>query len=301
MRADKFSPAQLPMALTSYALGACLGAWLGSSVAGSVAEHHGWRAAFLVLGIPGLACSLLVWITIREPKRGQLDARATSAHVSTLRSTLRFISSQRSAVHLLIGGSVTTLWNWGLMWWTPTFLVRSHHLTVGQAGELLGPIHLITGTASTVLASWLLGRRAASDPRYVARLLAWVTGLSTVPSIVLYCVASDRAATLALWAFVPSLYFYIGPLIGLLQNVVPANMRATTCAVFLFGANVANLVIAPQLIGWMSDWFAHSFGAGNESLRWAMLLIAPTGFWGAWHLWTSGVSIREDEVRATSV
>src|SRR5688572_7245683 len=60
--ADKFPPARRPMALTIFALGACLGAWLGSSVAGEVAERSGWRAAFLVLGIPGLLVALLVWL-----------------------------------------------------------------------------------------------------------------------------------------------------------------------------------------------------------------------------------------------
>ena len=58
------------------------------------------------------------------------------------------------------------------MWWTPAFLQRSHHLTVGEAGALLGFMHLVAGTASTLLAGWLVGRRAAADPRYVARLLA---------------------------------------------------------------------------------------------------------------------------------
>jgi hypothetical protein len=44
-------------------------------------------------------------------------------------------------------------------------------------------------------------------------------------------------------------------------------MRATACAILLFIANVASLVLAPQIIGWLSDWFADSFGAGRESLR----------------------------------
>ena len=56
---------------------------------------------------------------------------------------------------------------------------------------------------------------------------------------------SEQAATLLLWMFVPAVYFYIGPILGLLQNVIPANMRATTCAILLFLANVANLVLAP--------------------------------------------------------
>jgi hypothetical protein len=112
-------------------------------------------------------------------------------------------------------------------------------------------------------------------------------------------VDSQSAATLLLWLFVPGVYFYIGPILGLLQNVIPANMRATACALLLLLANVGNLVIAPLLIGWLSDWFRDSLGAGAESLRWALLLLAPTGFWAAWHLWTSGVTIREDEARAT--
>ena len=97
----------------------------------------------------------------------------------------------------------------------------------------------------------------------------------------------------------PAVYFYIGPILGLLQNVMPANMRAGAVAILLFTANVANLILAPQLIGTLSDWFAGSFGAGRESLRWALLLLAGTGFWAAWHLWMAGRTIREDEARAT--
>jgi sugar phosphate permease len=296
--ADKFPPSRRPMALTIFALGACLGAWLGSSVAGAAAQRGGWRLAFLVLGIPGVVMALIVWLTVREPRRGQLDAVAVTAAASPL-ATLRFVARQRSAVHLLVGGSVATFWSWGLMWWTPAFLQRSHHMTVGQAGQLLGTMHLIAGTAGTLLAGLLMALPAAADPRYVARLLAWVTAITTVPSIVLYWVVPESAAVVLLWIFVPAVYFYIGPILGLLQNVVPANMRASTCAILLFTANVANLLLAPQIIGWLSDWFAHSFGAGEDSLRWALLLLAPTGFWAAWHLWASAATIREDEARAT--
>ena len=297
--ADKFPPARRPMALTIFALGACLGAWLGSSVAGDVAERHGWRAAFLVLGIPGLFVALLVWLTVREPRRGQLDANPVLLQRATVSDTLRYIKAHRSAFHLLMGISAATLWSWGLMWWTPTFLQRSHHMTVGEAGQLLGPMHLVAGTAGTLLAAWLVGRPAAADPRYVSRLLGGFVALSTIPSIALYWVPSEWAATVLLWIFVPAVYFYIGPFLGLMQNVMPANMRATACALALFTANVANLIIAPQFIGWLSDWFAGSFAAGQESLRWALLLLAPTGFWAAWHFWTSGATIREDEAHAT--
>jgi predicted MFS family arabinose efflux permease len=299
MLADMFPPARRPMANTIFALGACLGAWLGSQVAGAAAERAGWRASFLVLGIPGLAVALIVWLTVREPRRGQLDSSPIGSQPISLSATVEFIGGQRSALHLLAGGAAATFWSWGLMWWTPTFLMRSHHLSVGAAGALLGPMHLIAGTAGTLLAAWLMARRAAADPRYVTRLLACVTALTTVPSIFLYAVDSLQAATVLLWIFVPAVYFYIGPILGLMQNVIPANMRALACAILLFLANLANLMLAPSMVGWLSDWFAASFGAGSESLRWALLALAPTGFWAAWHLWRSGVTIRADEARAS--
>ena len=43
-------------------------------MAGAVAHAHGWRAAFLTLGVPGLVVGIIVYLTVREPKRGRLDA-----------------------------------------------------------------------------------------------------------------------------------------------------------------------------------------------------------------------------------
>jgi len=299
--ADKFPAARRPMALTIFALGACLGAWIGSSVAGSVADEHGWRAAFIVLGIPGLLLALIVWLTVREPVRGALDGTASTLQQSSLREVLAFITQQRAALHLLIGGSVATFWSWGLMWWTPTFLVRSHGMSVGEAGSALGQMHLVAGTMGTAVAGWLMARRAAADARYVVRLLAGVTAVTTIPSVLVYWVASEDAMIALLWVFVPAVYFYMGPILGLLQNLVPAHMRATTCALLLFTSNVANLVVAPQLVGWLSDWFATSFGADTDSLRWALMLIAPTGLWAAYHLWLSARTIREEQARVDAV
>jgi hypothetical protein len=132
-------------------------------------------------------------------------------------------------------------------------------------------------------------------------LLGVVTALATVPSILVYWVDSQQAASLLLWMFVPAVYFFIGPLLGLLQNVVPPDMRATTCAILLFTANVANLVIAPQLVGLGSDWWVAAGHSTGESLRWALLCLAPTGFWAGYHLWRAGASIRDAEVRARIV
>ena len=86
---------------------------------------------------------------------------------------------------------------------------------------------------------------------------------------------------------------------ALVLNLAPSNMRSTFTAWSVLVGNVFNLIVAPQVVGMLSDWFAGAYGSHAESLRWALLLLAPTGFWAAWHLWASAATIREDEGRAT--
>jgi len=50
------------------------------------------------------------------------------------------------------------------------------------------------------------------------RLLGVVTALTTLPSLLLYWVMSERAAVALLWIFVPAVHLYIGPILGLLQS-----------------------------------------------------------------------------------
>jgi len=68
---DYFPADRRLMALSVLALGAPIGAWLGADWAGAVAQAYGWRSAFFALGAPGVLLGLLVFMTIREPKRGR--------------------------------------------------------------------------------------------------------------------------------------------------------------------------------------------------------------------------------------
>ncbi len=292
--ADKFLARDRPMAMTIFALGAPIGAWLGASLAGAIAARYGWREAFLVLGIPGVVIALLVYFSVREPRRGGYDA-APPPDVHSLAEVLRFLVRQRSAFHIIAGGTVATLWGWGLLWWTPTYLMRSYGMTIDEASATLGPMHLVAGSLATVATGLLVSARVAIDPRRVVWLLGGVIALATVPSIIIYWTHTRTVAVGMLWIVVPSIYFFIGPSLGLLANVVPATMRAQVVAVLLFTANVANLIIAPQGIGLASYLLEPTLGSNAESLRWALLVLAPTGFWAAWHYLTSARTLREEQ------
>ncbi len=294
---DYFPAGRRPMAMAIFALGAPIGAWMGADLAGWVANLYGWRAAFFVLGVPGVAIGLLVWATIREPERGRLD-EVTDAAAPTFWATMRFMLSQRASFHVMTGGALSAFWGWGLMYFTPTFIQREWSLSVGDAGAVVGPIHLIGGSLASLLTAWCCAHRAFTDPRRVVWLLAGVTAVCTVPSFLAYWTHSLPLATAMFWLFIPAIYFYIGPAMGLVQNLAPAGMRAMFIAVSLVSANVLNLIVAPWMVGWLSDRFGGAHGADAASLRLALLILAPTGFWAAFHYWRAARTIVEDQKRA---
>ena len=297
---DCFPAHRRPMALSIFALGAPIGAFLGANVAGQIAQDHGWRMAFYALGIPGILLGLLVFLTIREPKRGQLDAR-DSADKPSMLASLQFLWTQRAAFHCIMASGVCCLWGWGLVWWTPTYLLRNYGLNLAQAGAVTGNIHLVGGIVATAGAAWFMGRPYFHDPRRILWALAWVIGLSTIPSFIAYWTSSLVVAKLMFWLYIPAIYFFIGPCMALMLNLAPSSMRSSFTAWSGLVGNVFNLIVAPQAVGLMSDAFAGAHGSDAASLRLALLVLAPTGFWATWHFILAARTVLADQQRAIGI
>ena len=294
---DCFPADRRPMAMAVLALGAPIGAWLGADMAGAVAHAYTWRMAFVALGIPGLVVGVIVYLTVREPPRGRLDAVVDDIKPS-LMTTLKFLWEQKAAFHVVIGGGLCALWGWGLIYWTPTFLQRAYHLDVGQAGEVTGNIHLIGGSLATAGTAWLLSRPFMASPQRVVWLLAGGVALTTIPSMIAYYTHTLWVCKLMFCIFIPAIYFYIGPCFGLLNNLSPCHMRNMFIAISLLVANILNLIVAPWVVGFLSDYFAGPNGTDAASLRAALLCLAPTGLWAAYHLYMASRTIVEDQKRA---
>jgi len=296
---DCFPAERRPMALSVFALGAPIGAWLGADMAGAVAQAYGWRAAFFALGVPGVLLGILVFLTIREPKRGRLDAIGGDGTASFSES-LAFLWRQRAAFHVIFASGVCSLWGWGLAWWTPTFLVRTYALNVAQAGSITGHIHLVGGVLATAGAAWLMSRPYMTDPHRILWALGLIIGGATVPSLLAYWTHDLWVAKVMLWAYIPAIYFFIGPCMALVLNLAPSNMRSTFTAWSVLVGNVFNLIVATQFVGILSDWFGGTQGPTAASLRWALLLLALTGFWATWHFFLAARTVAADMKRAVA-
>lgn len=297
MIADIFPFSRRVLATSIFTLGAAAGSMLGSIAGGIIADTFGWRKAFFALGLPGVILALLVRFTAYEPIRGVLPS-GEAEKAPSLRETFRFICTQRSLLHVNAAAAVVTYWGWGLLWWTPAFLTRSHHLTTGEAGTLVGTVTGIAGAVGIIVGGALIHRLSRADARWQVWVVAIATLLGTAASMAAYAASSLTLATLMLWVFVPVAYLNIAPILSLTQSLVPPRMRGLSCAVMLFGANVANLALAPQIIGILSDLFRAHFNAGADSLRWALLVTTFTGLWATYHLWAAARHIRHDLHRA---
>jgi MFS family permease len=278
---DYFPWRHRAFALSIYAVGASIGSMLGTS-AGYLSDLWGWRSAFFVLGLPGLFLAAVLYATVKEPARGRLDMSSTEDRPG-FGQMLQFAWHQPALSHALLGGALYSTWAFGSLWWSPSFLVRSHQMSLGDAGGALSLMHGIGGTAVLLGTTQLMRGLIRRDARAVTWFLMLCCALGTIPAAMALVAPSRTTALWMYWIFVPLSYAPIGPCFALVQNLVPAMMRSKIVGLFLLMTTLGNLVIAPQLVGIASDLLAARYGRG--SLRIALLPLALVGLWAAFHFW----------------
>ncbi len=283
---DLYPAKQRATALSIYALGVPIGFAIGSFVGAPVAEAYGWRTAFLVLGIPGLILSLLVWLTIREPRRGMSDeapaeAPAEAIPAPSLISVFRFMLSQRALVHVIAGATVVTITGYAGVNWNAAFLMRSHSFTLTQAGFYLGMVAIFASVAGTFIGGILADQFGKTDRRWNTWIVALFYAIGLPATLFAF---STEDTTLMMWLLpIPTFVagVYLGPTFAMVQNLVGVRMRALASALLLFIINLVGMSIGPWVAGLLSDIFAADYGV--HSLRHALFLLYFLNIWGILH------------------
>lgn len=83
-----------------------------------------------------------------------------------------------------------------------------------------------------------------------------------------------------------------GPLFSTIQTLVPDRMRAVAFALVYLFANLIGMGIGPLAVGMLSDAFRP--WAGEESLRYAFLILGPGYFASAWLMWRASRTVARD-------
>jgi MFS family permease len=285
------APAERTRAMAVYWLASPIAALVSFAAGGWVSEHYGWRMAFFVAGLPGLAIAPLVRLTVAEPRTARPVAVPGNTPVG-LADCLKALWSQRSSRHLT--AAITLLWTMGLGLapWYAAFMMRSHGVGAAALGLWMGIIFGAAGVAGILLGGYMTSRWFADSDRQQMRLVACVTA-ALLPCFVVFLLApATWQAFAAMCPMVLVFNFSAAPVFALLQRVMPEGMRATALAVVMLLANLIGMGLGPLAVGILSDRLSAAFG--TDSLRYAMLAVSVLALWAAYHFWKVGTSAEAD-------
>jgi MFS family permease len=266
--ADSFPPRRRTFAMAIYSAGAPVGGGIGvylGSLLLSWAETHRpalpivgelapWKVMFIGMGLPGLLVAALVYLAVREPPRRHEGGAAAKA--APVRDVVAYFAEHRTLFALVfLGFAGFAINNYGFTVWGPSYFMRAHHLSVAQAGLLLGLGFGVFGTAGMLTGGlWsdrLIKGGKVEAPVWVALRIAWLTAPLflaaylcpwTAPAVVLFCCGMFTASM-------------IGGVQGaMVQSLTPGRMRGQAAAVYLTIANLVGLGVAPPLTAMLTDY-----------------------------------------------
>jgi len=293
---DYFPKSRRATAFSTFALAVPIGTALGAAIGGVGNQYYGWRATFMIVGLPGLLLALIVRATVIEPPRGyadQLGRPLVKTPAPGMPEVFSFLWKRSSFRHLtLAAGLHSVVWYAGGAF-NNVFFQRSHQLTVSQASYWIS-IFSIVGAAGTFLggfaADWLSTR--LKDRRWYM----WVPGIATLVSVPLQFLAylsPGLPATLASFAgmmFLAAVFF--GPSFTMTQALATLRMRSVATALLLLVQTLIGQGIGPWLTGYISDWFAPAMG--RQSLRYGLVIVGLVNIWAALHYLIGARSLRQD-------
>jgi len=226
-------------------------------------EIYPWQTVFLIVGAPGLLIVLLIAFTVKEPVRQQ----TSKAKVEMSEIRAYFSANRFSLLSLFFGIAFMAFSSYATTSWTPTLFVRKYGLAEAQAGLLLGGIITIFSTAGVYFG----GRYAdklTKDNYPDAKMRVGYQGMliGTFLAVTILAMMVFTSAPLPVFVVLLALICFFtalpyGAATAALQEMVPAPMRATFSAFFLFVVNIVGLGGGPLAVGFINDKI---FGDPNQ-------------------------------------
>jgi predicted MFS family arabinose efflux permease len=292
---DLYPPEKRASALAFYSAGLNVGLLLGFFGGGWIAEHYGWRHAFLAAGFPGLALVFVLLATVREPVRGAVERIADTGRAPGFLAVVAFLWSQPSFRWIALGSAMGAFGGYAGLAFIPLFLKISHRMTPTETGVALALLTGFGGAFGTYLAGVFADRLARRDIRW-SMYVPIIAACIAIPFIPVFYLASSTIVALVA-AIVPAIMgaAYLGPSYAITQSLVPLRMRAQAAAILLFVLNIIALSLGPLTVGKVSDLLQPIFGA--DSLRYALLTSMITASLSAVCYWRASRTVKADIAR----
>ncbi|OYY66875.1 MFS transporter [Sphingomonas sp. 28-62-11] len=245
---------------------------LGSLISGLTAQALGWRAAFLIYGIAGLAWGIFLMWRLRghQPLR---DAAAAPKDWATTRATVRdslavIAGTPTIIAHMIgFGGLIFVLV--GFLTWTPTLLFERFGVPIAYAGFEAVVYHHIGAYAGLALTSWATDRLMGRWPR--VRLLSMAFGLIGMVPFIWWAASASTAwqAYVALGLFGFFRGIYDAGIFAAIFDVVEDRLRSTVTGILLASGFLIGAA-SPSIMGAMKA--SYGLEGGMQVLAIAALI-----------------------------
>jgi len=232
---------------------ASVGSVAGVIVGGVIGAHWGWRAAFGIVGGPGLILSLL-FLFVRDYRTVALVAPTAEARLS-LRRIAAELFRARSGVAAYIAGALQLITVSTVYAWLPSYLNRVYALS-GETAGLEAAIVIIAGSVGAVVWSMLADRLGRRNPRYklfVPAVCGVLTLLLLSGAFGLLRPGALQFATVILGGF--TMTATTGAIPAVAIDVVHPGLRATAGSMVAVVQNLFGLGVGPLITGALSDAF----------------------------------------------
>ncbi|HKA54454.1 MAG TPA: MFS transporter, partial [Candidatus Binatia bacterium] len=287
---DYFPPEKRATALSLFACGVYIGVGLGFWLGGWINDAFGWRAAFFVVGLPGVVMALVVRFTVREPPRGLSERHLADVRLYSMRETWRFFAGLTAGRRVSLAAASQAFAAYGFGTWLPAFFVRIHHITPGELGLWISWIVAVGGGLGTFAGGWIADRWARREPRARA-YVAMIGVLLALPFNVAALLLPDWRV--ALLCGLPANVFgtlWLGPSAAIIQDLVPPTMRSMAAAVYLFIVTIIGMGAGPQVVGILNDWIGTP-----DAVRYSLLYtVVVMTFSAAVLFWLTGKTLVQD-------
>lgn len=288
---DYFPPRRRALAFAIFGTGYFIGQFVGLTAGAAIAGVHGWRLAFIVMGLPGIVLAGLFYVTAREPVRMHLQVGAARA---SLWSALCRLWTRPSYRLLTIGSSFGSFATYAFAMWGPAYFMRVYDMSMSSANFNFAVFYGFSCMIGTLTCGWLsdrAARRGVAAPMRVAAV-ALFSLVACLMAVTLIARPGIALAVMAVGGVAGG--GYSAAVVASMHDLVPQDIRATATAVWSFVFNFVGFVWGPYAVGMLSDAFAF---LGSDALRYALVCTSSVGLIGALLLLRSSYSLAKDEAR----
>jgi predicted MFS family arabinose efflux permease len=276
---DYFPPGTRGTALGLFNLGPPLGQAFGVAFGASIAAAYSWRSAFVALGLVGIVTALAVWMFVREPARGGLDAPVSNKQTEVALPRADFWATCRKffthpvLLRVALACGATQFVTYAILNFTTLFLMREKGMTLREVAVYYALMIGVTICAGMFVSGRLIDRFAPRSRTAYAWLPAIALALA-IPFFIGFAWAPGwKLALLFLAAPMFLNYFYLSPSVALVQEAVQPHERVLAGALLLLVMNLIGLGLGPTFLGAVSDHFRAEHPA--NSLQMAFYTLVP--------------------------